>query len=419
MVMELIIGFLLLLVAYVFSKYFNDPLHPAVVYPATWGCVINFVALAQQLGYYQIETLPLFLYFCGVGAFVVGATIVNHAVYRSGRIEYKYKTHAINIQRLTLFCLFAHMVMIPLWWREIMAMADGQTDLISLSFTLRYLTASEGEKLSAAAGNYLVAGFVIVPILIKSAMELNIRWSTALFISTPWFVTNIITNGRGALVQLMLAILYLYVLQHRVIKLKSILFMGALISLVMTTGAVLVGKSGATVEGSLGELLFSVIENALDYTLQGPILFSRYFENTSLIKPTWDALVFPCGLLEHLDACTVGPLHQDYLPFNYNGRLGNVYSIFLSIYPKYGFTGLMLLLALYGAWAGFHHQRARTTNSLTHSLMAAYLFSAIILSIFSDLFAPSMNFFIKMILLSVVIQLIFKRKLAMPGKRGV
>lgn len=417
MVLEIIGGCILLLLAYILAVNFKDRLHPAPTMLATWGMIVLSIAMAHPLGYYQIETLPLLLYFCGVGAFVVGATIANHAVYCSGRIKYKDKTNAINIERLTLFCLFAHMVMLPLWWEEIIAMVGGQTDLISLSFTLRYLTASEGEKLSSLVGNYLVIGFVIVPILIKSAMELNIRWSTALFVSAPWFVTNIITNGRGALVQLMLAILYLYILQNRVMKFKSFLIIGALIASVMTIGALLVGKNNATIEGSIGQLLFSSAENILDYTLQGPILFSSYFDNNNLIKPTWDAMAFPCGLLQYFDVCTVGPLHQDYLPFNSDGRVGNVYSIFLSIYPKYGLAGLMLFLMLYGAWAGFHHHRARTTNSLTHSLMAAYLYSAIILSIFSDLFAPSLNFFIKMIMLSMVIQLIFNKKLAAQSKR--
>ncbi len=410
MALELLIGFILLFLAFFLKLYFKDHLHPASVFSATWGLVIFIIALSQNLGYHQIAPLPLLLYFCGVMLFVIGAIVATRFVLRPESIKCRAKVGEVNFSRLALFCVFVHLVMLPLWWSEVVAMAGGQTDLISLSFTLRYLTATEGERLSFLVGNYLVLGFVLVPILAIGVMESKIRWVTFGFVFTPWLATNIITNGRGALVQLMLVILYLYVLNNRKLGLKSLAIVCASTAFVLILGAILVGKNDATIEEGFGGVVAPVLENALDYALQGPILFSSYFENESLILPTWDALVFPCRLLEYFDACSVGPLHQDYLPFNSNGRVGNVYSIYLSIYPKYGVAGVMLFLMLYGAWASFHHVRAWSTKSLTHSLLASYLFSAVVLSVFSDLFAPSLNFLIKLIIVSIIVQRTFVSK---------
>jgi len=87
MTLELLIGFILLFLAFFLKLYFKDHLHPASVFSATWGLVIFTIALSQSLGYHQIAPLPLLLYFCGVMLFVIGAIVATRFVLRPELIK--------------------------------------------------------------------------------------------------------------------------------------------------------------------------------------------------------------------------------------------------------------------------------------------------------------------------------------------
>ncbi|MBP8150500.1 MAG: oligosaccharide repeat unit polymerase, partial [Xylophilus sp.] len=200
---------------------------------------------------------------------------------------------------------------------------------------------------------------------------------------------------------------YIYISLKSNINIKFIVFAAFFFALILISGNLLVGKIDAKVEDGFWSVFEQSVKSFFDYLLQGPILFSEYMENENLFNPTWDALIFNCQVLAKVNLCELPLLHQEFSYISYNGGVGNVYSVFYSIYPKYGWLGLVSIMGLYGIWAGYHHRRRY--ESIFNLLMAGFLFSAIILSVFSDTFGPSIYFFLKIFLIGLVVSLVLKK----------
>ena len=113
-------------------------------------------------------------------------------------------------------------------------------------------------------------------------------------------------------------------------------------------------------------------------------------------------------MLEKINLCKVPVQHQEFTRFSYQADLGNVYSIFFSIYPKYGWLGIILISAVYGFWSSFHH--ARRYKSLSNILIGSFLFSAALLSVFTDSFGQTVYFILKIFIISSVVSFAFKKK---------
>ena len=216
---------------------------------------------------------------------------------------------------------------------------------------------------------------------------------------------------------LILTSIYIYISLGGGISLRSLTLFSSSFVFILVAGNLLVGKINAGIEDGIWTILQQSTKGFFDYFLQGPILFSQYFENPNLITPTWDALIFPCHILEKFKLCEVPPLHQEYMAISNSGDLGNVYSMFFSIYPKYGWIGLILITGLYGFVANFYH--TRRGQSIFNQLVAGFIFSAIILSIYSDTLGSRIYFFFKIFLLSLILSYAFtkpKNSSTHPGR---
>jgi hypothetical protein len=120
----------------------------------------------------------------------------------------------------------------------------------------------------------------------------------------------------------------------------------------------------------------------------------------------WDALSFFCTVGSKFGLCTPSELHLDFNAYRPDGAWGNVYSVYFSFYPNYGLLGVVAFMVFYGMWIALHHERA--SHSLANTLVAAYLMSAIVTSIFNDLFLPALNLLIKAYLVGVLVPLVWR-----------
>lgn len=407
----LLFGLALLLLAVVSHSILTVKVHPVPALALIWGTVILLTAMSSGLGFHPVEPEALPLFFIGTLAFTAGGLFGDRLAGQVANTRCSFSANDINYRRLVTFCLLAHAVMLPWWWSEVTSIANESSDLLAIAFQLRAKSVTNEELVGGFVGNYLVLGLILTPVLMLGTLEGRIRATTAIFIAAPWILTNILTNGRAGLVTLLIAMTYLRLthrqpLHWRTIGLGALLFFG-----VFAGGVVLVNKGGldsAALFGesdSPGQVFFALteiglvaVENVLDYLLQGPILFSRAFAGLVQIESTWDAFSFACNLLEKAGLCTPPPLHQEFANFGTGDRLGNVYSVYFSIYPKYGWLGILWVMAFYGAWAAFHHMHYAKSRSLGQGLLAAFLYAAVLLSIFSDLFGPALNFLIKTVI---------------------
>lgn len=384
-------------------------LDPAVVFPLHWGVIILLIVGAAPLGFYAIQPLAAGLFAFGALMFVLGSFLGNwfglhwHSATRTDPWQH------LSYKWLVRLCVAIHIVMLPIWWREISTIAGESSDLLIIGFRIRYMTVLGEATISSLVGNYLVLGFIMVPVLAVGAFRGLTRGWAAFAISAPWMAANLITNGRASLVQLVLALAYIRATERKPVDLRAALGGLAIFFAIFGGGVLLVAKGNTSAEDSIGDIALGVVTNLADYLLQGPILFSRYLSGDASVVSTWDALVFPCSMLQHAGLCRVGELHQEFADFGRLDQFGNVYSVYFSVLPKYGLLGVVLIIGTYGVWTAFHHRRHLQGASIGHTLVAAYLFSAIPLSIFSDLFAPSLNFLIKTAIVCALLQRFFRK----------
>lgn len=398
-------------------------LDPLPAFPIVWGCVLVGIAVAANYGYNGVDAPALLIVLTGTAMFTAGGIFGRQV---AGAVTKRRGHSQITDFRFTTLaaaCIIFHIVFLPIWWREINALTWSSGDLFSLAYQVRSQTTMEGISLGFFAGNYLVAGFIIIPLLAVGVFYRRVAAWLAAAVSAPWIVANLLTNGRSVLLQLVVVLVYLYACSGRRFSWKFLLLALALFLSVFVGGALLVGKGDVDIESDGISVGSAAATNFFDYVLQGPILFSSYLDKPWLIVPSWDALRVPCAVLERFALCTPGPLHQEFLPIGQHGRVGNVYSIYLSVFPKYGYLGTVFFLFAYGLWANFHHRAFKLTGSLTHGLVAAYLLSAVFVSVFNDQFGPALNLLAKVVVVTLLLRRLLeyraaKATLRLSGERG-
>lgn len=403
MLLSLIVGIFLLLTATVCYRLRRDGLHPAVTFSSVWGITILCIGLAEPFGYFQISPGALLLFISGIFFFIIGSLFGKNA----SMPEQHILLYQLDFKRIIWFCVVLHTVMLPFSWAEVTQITGDVDDIFAAAYHLRAAAVNNEEKIGVIVGNYLLSGLFFTPVLLIGWIQKQIRLSVFFILCLPWVLLNIFIGGRSGLVTLIFSSVYVYISLKKRIALKVIMVFGVLFITTLVAGNLLVSKIDARVEDGLWPILQQSTRSFFDYFLQGPILFSEYYNHQNLIKPTWDALVFPCQMLEKFNLCEVPQLHQDFMNFSDGAEPGNVYSIFLSIYPKYGWLGIILISYAYGYWASFHH--SRRYKLLSHVLIGSFLFSAAALSIFNDLFGYNVYFILKILIISSVASFAFKK----------
>jgi oligosaccharide repeat unit polymerase len=380
----------------------RDFFHPAVVFPSVWAVTTLSIGLAKSFGYFQISVSAQLIFITGNILFVIGALAVK--VKPNQRVE-EFQFN-LNFRKIVWFCLGLHIVIAPLAWREMSQIAGGIDDIFIAAYRLRAQSVSGEENVGIIVGNYLLVGYFFLPLLLIGWMKKKVNIRMFIALALPWIFLNIISAGRAGLISIILSLIYIYGTQGGKISSKVIFTFLFSTASVLVIGNLLVGKIDADIDSAYLLIIKQSIRGFFDYFLQGPILFSEYLNKPSSIKPTWDALIFPCYVLEKIKLCTTPFLHQGYMNFSSND-VGNVYSIFFSIYPKYDFFGILFIIPIYGLWAAFHH--ARRYKNIFHTLLSSYLYAAIMLSFFSDRFGPNIYFFLKIFILYTVVSFAFKK----------
>jgi len=405
-------GLLFLAISFALRAVLKDGLHPSVVFTLTWGLVLSAIGLAQPFGYFQIGLEALLMIIFGAIFFVIGslAKIKKKSFYS---INPNYN---INYRKVIIFCFFIHAAMLPISYVEISSITQNTDDIYSSAYRLREAAVSGEEKVGLLVGNYLTLGLFFVPILLVGRVQKKVGILNFLLLVMPWFLINIYVNGRSGIVTLLLCCIYIYLTQGRKISLIAVLVFALSFCLVLVAGNLLVGKIDATLDEGVSNVLSQSVVGFANYLMQGPILLSEYIKNPVTINPSWDALVFFCQILSKIDMCVPPVQHQDYMAFTKDGDFGNVYSVFFSIYPNYGWLGIAIFFWAYGFWSSFHHVLAK--KSLLHLLMAGFLFSACALSIFSDAYGMNLYFFVKIILIYLVSKSVFSEKTSNSSYAG-
>jgi oligosaccharide repeat unit polymerase len=399
-----LIGLSLFMLAWFAQRALKERWHPAVFFPAIWGVILWLVIAAASLGFFGVQPQTALLFLFGALVFVLGAVVGNRLALATTGPPAADPWDRLNYRPIAWGCLLLHMVMLPVTWFEMVRIAEGVGDLISIAFNVRVKTVAGLDNYGPLVGNYLVLSFIIVPVLAMGAFRGHLSTRMAVAAGLPWLFIDLVASGRSALVGLTLVLAYLRATQAQPVNLRLLLLAAVLFMLMFGGGVILVSKGDTKLEDGFAAVVNGVLTNLADYALQGPVLFSRYLNGEIKVVSSWDPLVFPCQVLQAFGMCKAPEQHQEFAEFGRFDQFGNVYTIYFSVLPKYGPMGMVLLLLFYGAWTAWHHRRHQQHKSLAHSLIAANLFAAICISVFSDAFGPNLNFLIKTAIVAALLQ---------------
>ena len=380
----------------------RDFFHPSLVFTAIWGVGLCAISLTPNLGFFEVESDALLLFVAGGLVFCFASMGMERLLSHTGINTESFFYSEINYKKVFFTFALLHMLILPFALADLQALGDS---FEQIAYAARAMSVSGDAVFGKITSNYLLMGLVLIPLMLKAVATKKISFTAFLIISVPWCIFILIGTGRAALIQMLLGLLIVYHLSSGRLPIKVIIVASSVLGLVLIAGAVATNKVDLSANAGLGEMVFVFLRHLAGYALQGPILFSLYFDKIIDVFPNWSPFVSFCHLLSALQMCTPQSVHADFNQYG-PGLDGNVYSIYFSIYPNFGAVGALVFLTMYSLFSTYIYFYAKSGNLLC-LVISAYLYSASVLSLFSDTFLPSLWFFIKILCVVIAVLICF------------
>lgn len=399
-------GVTLLMFAVVARFLARSAIHPSVAMPTTWGLGLIGVSLASLIGFYSVESDALLIFLFGVISFSLAAGFFSFIYngYSRGPSQNFLFDRELRTRALVVFFCLAHIVFLTIIYRDLSSIAPT---LREAAYMARAQSVSGEPVLSSLSMNYLQLGQTVIPLVVLLYLRGKYGVLGFLAVSVPWMGVILLASGRASLMQMLVGLFFIYVLVKGRPSFKSIFVIGTAMFLVIAVGAVATSKIQFHEGDGLSTLFVELYRHVAGYALQGPVLFDRYYQGSIQVEPFWSPLNGFCSILATVGLFEKPPLHLDFYEYA-PGELGNVYSMFFSMYPHYGAVGVIGVMFLYGLLCSYAYCKAKN-GSLYFTILSSYLFSAIVFSLFSDQISTSWWFYVKMTIILGFLCFVFKR----------
>ena len=258
--------------------------------------------------------------------------------------------------------------------------------------------------LSPILNNIIALVSIISNLILYGVTKKKVKLTTFLAAALPFLFFSMVVSGRSGLVSLILGWFVIISIFSNKIKLSTFILPILLLVLILFGGAFFVKKFDVE-NASLSDTLIIFVEHIFGYLYQGPILFSRYFDNELDIATNWDFLSSACHVASKFSLCTTLPLHAEFANYGPN-FLGNVYTMYFSIIPNYGLYSLFPVFLIYSSLLTILFYKFKS-SSIFAVILYPIMFAAIVLSPFKDGIGYAFYFTLKVIFFSSLIKFFF------------
>jgi len=400
-------GLILLMGAALSRGYEKTIFAPATAMLLTWGGALVALSFLPLMGFYHLAAEAVLLYVLGAGWFAFVAILTSWVLNRYSKpAEHLSGGTAghLNYSRLLLLWAAIALFAYPL---AVLNVLSFGSNIVEISYHIRRASLSGEAILHPIVSNLFLLLGVLANVILFGVIQKKVKLMTFVVLVAPLVVINLIVAGRSGLVSLILGWLVILSVFSDKLKLRYLALPILFLIFVLYFGGVWVKKFD--VEGqSAGSALFVLVEHIFDYLFQGPVLFSRYFTGEINVATNWDFLNSACHIVSKIGMCQPNNIHADFA--NYGAlRSGNVYSIYFSIVPLYGFLGLLLAFGVYSVFLSvtFYMMKARSLFSLA---VYPLMFSAIVLSLFKDGIGSSLYWLIKVFIICLFLRFMFSER---------
>ncbi|WP_022964933.1 O-antigen polymerase [Denitrificimonas caeni] len=397
-----------LLIGAVFSRAYEKTVFaPATAMLLTWGAALVVLAFLPLLGFYHLAVEAVLLYVMGTVWFAFIAILTSWGLAQPIRVG-AYSTvgsaDKLNFSHLLVLWVVIAIISYPLAIINILNYGSNMTEI---SYSIRRASLSGEDILNPLVSNFFVLIGVLANIFLFGVLNKKINPLNFIILVAPFVAISLIVYGRSGLVSLILGWLVIFAVFSDKLKIRYLAIPVLLLFCIIFFGGIWVKKFDVE-EQTVSDTLLVMVEHIFDYFYQGPILFSRYFTDEIDVATNWDFTNSACHILSKLGMCQ--PLHQhaDFADYG-DLRPGNVYSMYFSIIPHYGYIGLLVVFGAYAAFlsATYHKMKEKQLFSL---VVYPAMFSAVVLSVFKDGIGYSFYWIIKVLIICIFLRLFFYKR---------
>lgn len=377
-------------------------LFPPALFSAMWLLNLFVLWVIGDL-FFRVSDTACLVYLLGAVSFAVGGLIILH----TGRVhkrsidasamaptDRKWVHSSLDLVLLILVAAF------PIYLQIARQVAGN----VSLGIMLTVIRANEVDAEAGAdpfgfAANLTVLALLCAPAIIYES-DGSWRWRLRSIIAVILVLAYGILTGSKQNALIVFVLFFVSWIRSGRLRLRILALSTAVVVTLFSVGIFFVNlASNAEAVGGAGGAVRRVANTVLAYWLGGVVAFSRVAEEPDSIKVTQNIWRFFLELGRNLGFDVVVPtLHLPYTTISGDPSIKflgiNVYTIYFSYFPDFGWAGVIIGMMFVGAITTAVWKRA-TGGSAPFSLIYASLCLGIVLSFFADYFWLNLNFYIK------------------------
>lgn len=368
-----------------------------------WVVVLLLSYIASFFGYLPIEFNALIIFIFGILFFYIGSYLANSFVCIKNSPDNIYNTvKCISNSKWLYYVLFVGFIVCIF---EVLEFSEAAAGFSEMAYYVRNVTTNENpQELPFFLRNYLFLSNFLLPIFLINVFFHQSKCKLSLLFSSIFLVLELYVSGRSGLLTKAIVFTFLLIQLHYKMTFKRVVVALFLVLTMLVWGAIITNK--IDIDNDQIAFFQSFIRTTANYILQGPILFSVYYNNSEAFTPTWDSLILLKSIVSQSNT-SLEIVHQQFSCINISCDEGNVYSIYYAMVPNYGVSFSMLLIAIYGFICTYIYKHR--FHNIFFLILAGYLMSFCVLSPFSDMFGSGMYFILKLFVVSLLFKIIYEK----------
>ena len=375
---------------------------PGAVWSALW-CGVMLALLLSGNRFFPVHARTLMVYLVGAVAFSLGSWWPGKpAPWPEWDVVLPIGPSKRYIRNLFLACTLILVVSLPAYWHYVWQLAsavpDGgflfrvraamlqlpEQDVGRIPYTVTYVYLTNLPYLSFCVSVLVVSEF---------AWRRRFRFY-ALALPLLCVVYTLLTASNGGFATLFGGFFGIYLVRWRELRLKPWITAATCFLAAFSAMGVATGKIGTMSWEAALEAPQRLFDLFLLYALGGVVAFDAPVMDPASVVPNWSVWRFFQLTANKFGAAYAVPsLHAKYTQVA-PGVFINVYTAYFAYFPECGYAGVVALLFLAGAAAGYIFRRA-AAGSVPWTAAYGLATTAILMSGFSEQFFMSLNFYLK------------------------
>ena len=378
-------------------------LYPPNLFNGTWLAAMVGILLSGDT-LYEISGFTYMVYLVGALSIslggVVGLRLVESRPQR--RHEVIPRKRSRWVYRALIVCLAILVVGLPLYWQEVVSVADDVADDLLLQ-NLRYKAVEASDEVATFG---ILGNFVVVAQFVAAAMYYELdgsrlrRWLASCAVIVA-LIYGGMTGTKGNAVVLLVGLLFVSAVKQRKMHVGPILFTLVSALALFSFGLVVINFAYETSSDTL-DLFIRMTEAIQSYWLGGFVGFDQIAHDPSIVESTQPIYRFVLDTARNLGMGVYAPpTHAQYLSISPTMDT-NTFTIYFSYFKEFGWIGTVVIMFGLGMFLALTYRNAMKGGAVW-SIFFANMCTALVFTFHGEHFFLGINGYAKLMVFLTVI----------------